>query len=158
MERGRRPRSDAGEASTDARRLERAFCRYLQALVDFPDVAKAPPPACAADDTCAADPEFGAAAPPPFKPPTSRARFVFVTRHPLANAVSHSKVLRDSTLPELVAHWIAVATYTRVNENYLAHVPAPASRCRVPAEVPRRCRGSTPLMRSYVAPPRLVSV
>jgi len=47
---------------------------------------------------------------------------VFVTRHPLANAISHSKVLRDSTLPELVAHWIAVATYMRVNENYLAHV------------------------------------
>ncbi len=91
------------------------LARYLQALVDWPDHVKAP------EKTCAADAEFCDVAPPP-APLSSRARFIFVTRHPIANAVSHLAYMKDGTVPELVAHWVAVEAYMRSNAPRLAHV------------------------------------
>ena len=55
-------------------------------------------------------------------PLSSRARFIFVTRHPIANAVSHLAYMKDGTIPELVAHWVAVEAYMRSNAPRLAHV------------------------------------
>ena len=91
------------------------LARYLQALVDWPDHVRAP------EKTCAADAEFCDVAPPP-APLSSRARFIFVTRHPIANAVSHLAYMKDGTIPELVAHWVAVEAYMRSNAPRLAHV------------------------------------
>ncbi len=43
-------------------------------------------------------------------------------RHPIANAVSHLAYMKDGTVPELVAHWVAVEAYMRSNAPRLAHV------------------------------------
>ncbi len=43
-------------------------------------------------------------------------------RHPIANAVSHLAYMKDGTIPELVAHWVAVEAYMRSNAPRLAHV------------------------------------
>ena len=43
-------------------------------------------------------------------------------RHPIANAVSHLAYVKDGTIPELVAHWVAVEAYMRSNAPRLAHV------------------------------------
>ena len=74
------------------------LARYLQALVDLKDVSSSEPT------------EF------PVKT-VSRARFVFVTRHPIANAVSHQKFpgARWLSTPHLVAHWLAVEHYADAN-------------------------------------------
>ena len=115
------------------------LARYLQAVVDFPTDRRAPEPAAAT--TCAAGDkacdkklkkkkrgrrdaeEFAPAMPAaPPRPAASRTRFVFVSRHPIANAVSHQYVTTGLAIPDLVAHWIAVATYAKTNEAYLAHV------------------------------------
>ena len=80
------------------------LARYLQALVDMKDDSEKK--------------EF-------FQPPaTSRARFIFVTRHPLANAASHQKFPGAKWLstPSLVAHWLAVEHYADANAAHLQHV------------------------------------
>ena len=43
-----------------------------------------------------------------------------MTRHPIANAVSHLAYMKDGTIPELVAHWVAVEAYMRSNAPRLA--------------------------------------
>ena len=118
------------------------LARYLQALVDYvpgaanraanaraapgettttttPKKKKAAPKTCE-NDAC----EFGFDGGGAQRPERSRARFVFVTRHPLATAVSHKKLGGVSSLStyDLVAHWIAVQEYAAANAPRLAHV------------------------------------
>ncbi|KAH8075134.1 hypothetical protein JL721_1129 [Aureococcus anophagefferens] len=113
------------------------LARYLQAVVDFPTDRRAAEPAAAT--TCAAgdkacdkklkkkkrgrrDAEEFAPAMPAAPPRPLASLRVFVSRHPIANAVSHQYVTTGLAIPDLVAHWIAVATYAKTNEAYLAHV------------------------------------
>ena len=90
------------------------LARYLQALVDYvPGAANRRRNAGLDDETC----EFPDAAPPK----RSRARFVFVTRHPLATALSTQKMVPSLSLFDLVAHWLAVEEYAATNAPKLAH-------------------------------------
>jgi hypothetical protein len=90
------------------------LARYLQALVDYvPGAANRRRNAGLDDETC----EFPDAAPPR----RSRARFVFVTRHPLATALSTQKMVPSLSLFDLVAHWLAVEEYAATNAPKLAH-------------------------------------
>ena len=74
--------------------------RYLQGLLDLPSGA---PTACVPTDQsvpASAAPAAG-----------SRARFLFMTRHPIANALAHRHFLADAsrvTFETLLAHWVAV--------------------------------------------------
>ncbi|KAH8065262.1 hypothetical protein JL720_12867 [Aureococcus anophagefferens] len=91
------------------------LARYLQALVDYvPGAANRRRNAGLDDETC----EF----PNAEAPRRSRARFVFVTRHPLATALSTQKMVPSLSLFDLVAHWLAVEEYAATNAPKLAHV------------------------------------
>ena len=95
------------------------LARYLEALVDYRPGAR--PQTCDADDeTCA----------PP--PKASRAKFVFVTRHPIATALSHQQLggVSGLSLSDLVAHWLAVQEYASENARRVAHVFLPRGRTR----------------------------
>ncbi|KAH8061573.1 hypothetical protein JL721_8799 [Aureococcus anophagefferens] len=86
-----------------------------QALVDYvPGAANRRRNAGLDDETC----EF----PDAEAPRRSRARFVFVTRHPLATALSTQKMVPSLSLFDLVAHWLAVEEYAATNAPKLAHV------------------------------------
>ena len=54
----------------------------------------------------------------------SRVRFLFMTRHPLANALAHRHFLPDQrhiTLPTLFENWLAVSAYIAEDQPFLAH-------------------------------------
>ncbi|KAJ8611674.1 hypothetical protein CTAYLR_007905 [Chrysophaeum taylorii] len=90
------------------------LARYLQALVDLEDATPRYSLRESTDDS-----DF---APPVVKPPSSRAKFVFVTRHPLAVALSCYGFGAKHPTSQLVAHWVAIETYAQSNSLYLAHV------------------------------------
>ena len=55
-------------------------------------------------------------------PRRRRSRFVFIVRHPLANALAHKPLLLDPPpLETLVENWVAVLTYMEEDRPHLRH-------------------------------------
>jgi hypothetical protein len=93
--------------------------RYLQALINL-GIEREPRPSDAAGPDAVA---VAAAATLPWSTPrTSRARFLFMQRHPLANALAHQAFMgTPRSLPDLLANWVAVAEYMAADIPYLEH-------------------------------------
>lgn len=89
--------------------------RYLQALVDLGIERE--------HEFLAADGLLAQASTLPWElPRSSRTKFVFVRRHPLANALAHRAFLpHQVSLNVLLANWVAVADYIAADVPYLEH-------------------------------------
>jgi hypothetical protein len=58
-------------------------------------------------------------------PRTSRSKFLFIQRHPLANALAHRAFLpHHVSINDLMANWLAVATYIAVDMPFLEYALA----------------------------------
>jgi len=102
------------------------LARYLQALVDL-----RPPDEQYSDggiekDTFSWEKEKKASSLhiPSFMAARSRARFLFITRHPIANALSHQSFpgSRWLSTAQLLGHWLAVEHYAAANAQHLHFV------------------------------------
>lgn len=93
------------------------LARFLQAVVDLEDLN--PRRATPAELELEKADFFDS---PILKPTDSRARFVFVTRHPIPVALSSYDFGAKLRTAELVAHWLAIETYAKANSARLAKV------------------------------------
>lgn len=93
------------------------LARFLQAVVDLED--SNPRRATPAELELEQADFFDS---PILKPTESRARFIFVTRHPIPVALSSYDFGAKLRTTELVAHWLAIETYASANSARLARV------------------------------------
>lgn len=91
--------------------IDVVLARFLQAMVDVQESTPKRLPV---------EKEFFDAA--NHRPVDSRARFLFVTRHPIAVALSQYDFGAKIAIKDLIAHWLAIENYARANARHLARV------------------------------------